>query len=57
MMFNPTADHAKDVSETIAQEILRRLGLEDQDVPSVLEGFIDRHVGPARQLMLRLALA
>ena len=57
IMFNPDTDHAKDVSQTIAQEILRRLGLQDCDVPSELEDFIDRHVGSARQLMLRLALA
>ena len=56
VMFNLDTDRAEDVSHAIAQEILRRLGLKDQDVPSVLEGFIDRHVGPARQLMLRLAL-
>ena len=33
VMFNPDTDHAKDVSQTIAQEILRRLGLQDCDVP------------------------
>ena len=56
VMFNPDTDHAKDVSQTIAQEVLRGLGLQDRDVPAFLEDFIDRHVGPARQLMLRLAL-
>jgi hypothetical protein len=39
-----------------AQEILRRLGLEGRNVPPELEDFIDRHVGPDRQLTLRLAL-
>jgi hypothetical protein len=52
----PDTDHAEDVSHAVAQEILRRLGLEARNVPSVLEDFIDCHVGPDRQLTLRLAL-
>jgi len=40
----------------VSQEILRRLDLEGSIVPSVLEDFIDRHVGRDRQLTLRLAL-
>ena len=36
-------------------EIQRRLNLKGDDVPSELEDFIDRHVGPDRQLTLRLA--
>jgi hypothetical protein len=56
VMFNVEADRAEDVSGAIADEILRRLGLEGRDVPSWLEGFMDRHVGPDRQLTLRLAL-
>ena len=40
--------NAEDVSHTIAQEIVRRLGLEGRNVPSPLEDFIDRHVGPDR---------
>ena len=56
IMFNPDTDRAEDVSHAIAQEILRRLGLEGRNVPSVLEDFIDCHVGPDRQLTLRLAL-
>jgi len=55
VMFNPDTDHAEDVSQAIAHEILRRLGLEGRSVPSVLEDFIDRHVGKDRQLTLRLA--
>ena len=54
-MFNTDANRAEDVSHAIAQEILRRLGLEGRNVPSVLEDFIDGHVGPDRQLTLRLA--
>ena len=57
IMFNPDTDHADDVSHAIAQEILRRLGLEGRNVPSALEDFIDRHVGKDRQLTLRLAVA
>ena len=57
IMFNPETNRSEDVSHVIAQEILRRLGLEGRSVPSVLEDFIDRHVGPDRQLTLRLAVA
>ena len=56
IMFNPGTDRSEDVSHAIAQEILRRLGLEGRDVPAELEDFIDRHVGPDRQLTLRLAV-
>ena len=55
-MFNPETDRAEDVSHAIAQEILRRLGLEGRSVPSELQDFIDRHAGPDRQRTLRLAL-
>jgi hypothetical protein len=55
VMFNPDTDHAGDVSHAVAQEILRRLGLEGRCVPPVLEDFIDRHVGKDHQLTLRLA--
>jgi hypothetical protein len=57
VMFNPDTDPTEDVSHVVAQELLRRLGLEDRSVPSALEDFIERHVGPDRQLTLRLALA
>jgi len=53
--FNPETNRSEDVSHAIAQEVLRRLGLEDRSVPSVLEDFVDHHVGPDRQLILRLA--
>jgi hypothetical protein len=55
-MFNPETNRSEDVSHAIAQVILRRLGLKDRDVPSVLEDFIDCHAGKDRQLTLRLAL-
>ena len=45
IMFNPETNRSEDVSHAIAQEILRRLGLEGRSVPSALEDFIDRHVG------------
>ena len=57
IMFNPETNRSEDVSHAVAQEILRRLGLEGRGVPSALEDFIDRHVGPDRQLTLRLAVA
>jgi hypothetical protein len=57
IMFNPETNRSEDVSHAIAQEILRRLGLEGRSVPAALEDFIDRHVGKNRQLTLRLALA
>ena len=56
VMFNTDTDRAEDVSHVIAQEILRRLGLEGRSVPAALEEFIDRHVGKDRQLTLRLTL-
>ncbi len=46
---------AEDVSEDIAREIIRRLDLAGDEVPSSLGAFIKRHVGPERQLTLRLA--
>ena len=55
IMFNPETNRSEDVSQTVTQEILRRLGLEGRDVPLELEDFIDRHVGRDRQLRLRLA--
>jgi hypothetical protein len=55
IMFNPDTNRCEDVSHGIAQEILRRLGLEDREVPSTLTDFVDSHVGDSRQLTLRLA--
>ena len=46
---------AEDTSEDVAREIMRRLGLAGDELPSSLEGFVDRHLGPERQLTLRLA--
>jgi len=53
--FN-TAEHwAEDVSQDIALEIQRRLDLAGGALPSSLAAFVDSHVGPDRQLTLRLA--
>jgi hypothetical protein len=53
--FN-TAEHwSEDVSEDVARELQRRCDLQLTDVPSHLQGFVDRHAGRDRQqLSLRL---
>jgi hypothetical protein len=53
--FNTVERWAEDVSEDIAREILRRLDLAGGELPSSLETFVERHIGPERQLTLRLA--
>ncbi|WP_338822089.1 hypothetical protein WDM22_38380 [Bradyrhizobium septentrionale] len=50
VMLNPETERSEDVSHAVATELLRRLGIEGQELPASLEGFIDRHVGPDRQL-------
>jgi|SRR5450631_1300323 hypothetical protein len=53
--FN-TAEHwAKDASEDVAREIMRRLDLAGHELPSSIQGFVNSHLGPDRQLTLRLA--
>ena len=53
--FN-TAEHwAEDASEDAAREIMRRLDLAGHELPSSIQAFVDRHLGPDRQLTLRLA--
>jgi hypothetical protein len=53
--FN-TAEHwSEDASEDVAREILRRLDLAgDALLPSSIAAFVDSHLGPDRQLTLRL---
>lgn len=52
--FN-TAEHwSEDVSQDIAREIQRRADLTFNDVPTVLQNFVDRHAGTEKQLALRL---
>jgi hypothetical protein len=53
--FNTDERWSEDVSEDIARKIMRRLGLAGDELPSSLEGFIDRNLGADRQLSLRLA--
>src|ERR1700730_11516432 len=53
--FN-TAEHwAEDASEDVAREIMRRLDLAGDALPSSIAAFVDSLVGPDRQLTLRLA--
>ena len=53
--FNTAERWARDVSADVAREIMRRLGVAGDELPSSLEGFVDQHLGPDRQLTLRLA--
>ena len=51
-----TAEHwSEDASEDVAREILRRLDLAGHALPSSIAAFVDSHLGPDRQLTLRLA--
>jgi hypothetical protein len=53
--FN-TAEHwSEDASEDVAREILRRLDLAGHELPASIQAFVDSHLGPDRQLTLRLA--
>ena len=53
--FNTAERWAEDASEDVAREIMRRLDLAGNEPPSSLEAFVERHLGPERQLSLRLA--
>ncbi len=49
------AEHRlEDASEDIALEILRRADLAGHELPSSIQAFVDSHLGPDRQLTLRL---
>jgi len=52
--FNTTERWAEDVSEHVAGEIRRRADLANQDVPSTIEPFVERHCRRELQLTLRL---
>jgi hypothetical protein len=54
--FNIAEHWAEDASEHIAREITRRFDVAGDDLPSSLEAFVERHLGPDRQLTLRLDL-
>jgi hypothetical protein len=53
--FNTAEGWSEDASEDIAREIMRRLGFAGDALPSSLDVFVDQHLGPDRQLTLRLA--
>jgi hypothetical protein len=52
--FNTVEHWSEDVSEDVAREIMRRLDLAGDAVPSSIAVFVDSHLGPDRQLSLRL---
>jgi hypothetical protein len=53
--FNTAERWSDDVSEDVAREIMRRLDISEDEMPSSLEAFGDRYLGSDRQLTLRLA--
>jgi hypothetical protein len=53
--FNTSERWSEDASEDVAREIMRRLDLAGGALPSSLAAFVDSHLGPDRQLTLRLA--
>jgi len=53
--FNTAEGWSQDASADIAQELRRRCDLQLRDVPSGIQGFVEGHAGPDRQLALRLA--
>jgi hypothetical protein len=53
--FNTAERWSKDVSEDIAREIMRRVSVAGDALPSSLEAFVEGHLGPDRQLTLWLA--
>lgn len=56
VVFNTAENWSRDVSEDIADELARRLAIEDVDItPAALEAFLDRH-GSGRPVQLPLPL-
>jgi hypothetical protein len=51
--FNIAEHWSEDTSDDVSREILRRLA--GDALPSSIAAFVDRHLGPDRQLTLRLA--
>jgi hypothetical protein len=45
---------ADDVSRQIAEEIQKRCDLASEPVPELILDFVEDHIGPTRQLALRL---
>jgi hypothetical protein len=52
--FNTAEGWSANVSEDVAREIMRRLDLAGDELPAAVEAFIDQHLGPDRQLTMRL---
>ena len=53
--FNTAEHSSEDASEDVGREILRRLDLAGDALPSSIAAFVDSHLGPDRQLTMRLA--
>jgi hypothetical protein len=52
--FNTAEEWSRDMSNEIADELSQRVANEDRDIPTALEGFIDRH-GSGRPVQLPLS--
>ena len=52
--FNTAERWSQDVSEDVANELLRRCGIQMRDVPSSVQDLVERHEGHHRQLALHL---
>jgi hypothetical protein len=50
--FNPFEGWSRDVSEDFARELRRRCDLQQRDVPSSIQGFVERHEGKDRGVQL-----
>jgi len=53
--FNTSERWSEDASEDVAREIMRRFDVAGGALRSSLAAFVDSHLGPDRQLTLRLA--
>jgi hypothetical protein len=53
--FNTLEHWSSDVTDEIAAEIQTRCDIEGEAVPEHIRDFVASHVGPGRQLSLRLA--
>jgi hypothetical protein len=52
--FNVANGWSRDISAQVAAELRRLCDLQLRDVPSSIQGFMERHEGRSRQLSLRL---
>jgi hypothetical protein len=53
--YNTVEHSVENASADIAREIVRRIDLAGDELPSSIEAFVDSHLGPNRQLTLWLA--